>query len=160
MYNKCRAAKHGLTSSRRILRLGGTTADYGKYVANQTDAAMPSALVADDIGNTTIGPSYWELPSRIPEAAFVIQVPLATTDIDETILWTKSAVSIMNTDQIYSIEVGNEPDWYAAEYRGSSRQLGAPDWQSEFTNATYVGNCESKNTTPALQRKRKPLSRC
>lgn len=127
----------------RIIRLGGTSADYATYVANQTTPALPLATdnTDMDVGGTTIGPSYWALASRWADAEYIIQVPLATTDINETILWTQTALAGIDSDQIHSIEVGNEPDWYSATYAGSEGILGPPDWQSAFSNETYVGNC-------------------
>lgn len=72
---------------------------------------------------------------------YMVQVPLATTDVNETILWAQTALDIIGSDQIHSIEVGNEPDWYSSTYVGTDSILGPPDWQSTFTNETYVGNC-------------------
>lgn len=127
----------------RIIRLGGTSADYGTYMVNQTTPALPLATdnTNYDVGNTTIGPSFWALTSRFPGAEYMIQVPLATTDVNETILWTQTAVENINSDQIHSIEIGNEPDWYSSTYQGTESTLGPPRWQSTFTNETYVGNC-------------------
>lgn len=96
------------------------------------------------MGNTTIGPSFWQLTSLWPDAEFMIQVPLATTDVNETILWVQTAVDNIASDQIHSIEIGNEPDWYSSNYQGTDDNiLGPPEWQSTFTNETYVGNCKS-----------------
>lgn len=140
------------TNLYRIIRLGGTSADYAKYVANQTAPALPLATdgINYDVGNTTIGPSFWALTSRFSDAEYMVQVPLATTDVNETILWVQTAVDNINSDQIHSIEVGNEPDWYSSNYQGTDDDtLGPPQWQGTFTNETYVGNCEL-HLSPAL----------
>lgn len=71
----------------------------------------------------------------------MVQVPLATTNVNETITWVQAALDIIGSDQIHSIEIGNEPDWYSATYAGTDSVLGSPDWQSAFTNETYVANC-------------------
>lgn len=128
----------------RIIRLGGTSADYATYEANQTTPALPvaTANTNDDVGGTTIGPSFWALTSNFPDAEYMIQVPLATADVDETILWVQTAIDNIASDQIHSIEIGNEPDWYSSTYQGSGGTLGPPEWQSAFTNETYVGNCK------------------
>lgn len=74
----------------------------------------------------------------------MIQVPLVNTDINETILWAQTAVAGIASDQLHSIEIGNEPDWYSATYAGTEGVLGPPEWQTAFTNETYVSNCELK----------------
>lgn len=132
----------------RIIRLGGTSADYAIYVANQTVPALPLATEGTnyDVGGTTIGPSYWSLTSILPAAEYMIQVPLANADINETVLWAQTAVEGIASSQIHSIEIGNEPDWYSATYAGTDGDLlGPPEWQGLFTNETYVGNCESNS---------------
>lgn len=114
-------------------------------MANQTAPALPLATDGTnyDVGGTTIGPNFWALTSRFSDAEYMIQVPLATTDVNETILWVQTAVDSIASDQIHSIEVGNEPDWYSSTYQGTDdNTLGPPEWQGTFTNETYVGNCE------------------
>ncbi|ROW17411.1 hypothetical protein VPNG_00840 [Cytospora leucostoma] len=130
------------TGGRPIIRLGGTSADYAKYISNQTTPALPLAVDYDDdyVGGTTIGPAYWALASLFPTAQYMVQVPLATTDVNETITWVQTALDIIGEDQIYSFELGNEPDWYSETYTGNAGYLGPPDWQGTFTNETYVGN--------------------
>lgn len=131
------------TGGKPIIRLGGTSADYGTYVENQTEPALPLAIdnEGDSVGGTTIGPSYWALASQFPTAQYMVQVPLATTDINETITWVQTALDIIGEDQIYSFELGNEPDWYSETYTGADDiYLGPPDWQGSLTNETYVGN--------------------
>lgn len=115
-------------------------------MANQTTPALPLATdgIDYDVGNTRIGPSFWALTSRWPDAEYVIQVPLATTDVNETILWTQTALDNIDSGQIHAIEVGNEPDWYSSTYQGTEdNTLGPPAWQGTLTNETYVGNCTS-----------------
>ncbi|KAJ4409696.1 hypothetical protein N0V82_009420 [Gnomoniopsis sp. IMI 355080] len=130
------------TGGTPIIRLGGTSADYALYVANQTVPALPLATDGTnyDVGGTTIGPSYWALTSILSAAEYMIQVPLVNTNINETILWAKTAVAGIASNQIHSIEIGNEPDWYSATYEGTEGVLGPPEWQTAFTNETYVGN--------------------
>lgn len=131
------------TGGKPIIRLGGTSADYAKYVESQTEPALPVAIdnVDDTVGGTTIGPSYWALASLFPTAEYMVQIPLATTNINETILWVRTALDIIGEDQIYSFELGNEPDWYSETYTGAGDiGLGPPYWQGSFTNETYAGN--------------------
>lgn len=131
------------TGGQAIIRLGGTSADYGTYVANQSAPALPvaEADINDVVPGTTIGPSFWRLTKLFPDAAYMVQVPFATTDANETIRWVQSAVDNMNAHQIFVFEIGNEPDWYSSTYKGTTGEvLGPPQWQGQFTNTTYVSN--------------------
>lgn len=115
---------------------GVYSADYAYYLENQTTPAEPRAEVYNyqDVGGTTIGPSYWDLCLNFPDALYIIQTPLAITDIDETVLWATSVVEHIGIDLIHSFEPGNEPDLYPAG------NLGPPTYQGKQDNASYVGN--------------------
>lgn len=131
------------TGGQAIIRLGGTSADYGTYIANQSVPALPvaEANINDIVPGTTIGPSFWQLTKRFPDATYMVQVPFATTNVNETIRWVQSAVDNMNSHQIFVFEIGNEPDWYSSTYKGTTGEiLGPPQWQGKFTNETYVSN--------------------
>ena len=124
------------TGGKPIIRLGGTSADYGKYLPGQTEPALPVAEQNNyqDIGGTTIGPSFWQLAKLFPDATYMVQVPLATTNISETIAWAQSAVAGIGLSQIHSIQLGNEPNGYP------SAGLGPPNFQGHLDNQTYEGN--------------------
>ncbi|ORY57850.1 uncharacterized protein BCR38DRAFT_448818 [Pseudomassariella vexata] len=134
------------TGGTPLIRVGGTSADYGRYVPGQDAVAIPKAEVDNyqNVGNTTIGPGYWELCQNFPNAQYIIQIPLATTNVNETVAWAKSAVEIVGIDKIQAIELGNEPDLYSPNFTedqdGVSVTLGPPDYQGKFTNETYVRN--------------------
>lgn len=119
-----------------LIRLGGTSADYAYYNASQTDPALPRAEIDNyqDIGGTTIGPSYWELCKNFANAKYIIQTPMAITDVSETVLWATTVVDAIGLDAIYAFEPGNEADLYPAT------NLGPPTYQAALTNETYVGN--------------------
>lgn len=91
-------------------------------------------LMPEDVGGTTIGPSYWDLCKNFPNAKYIIQTPLAITDVDETVLWATTVVDAIGIDAIYAFEPGNEPDLYPAT------NLGPPTYQAAQTNESYVGN--------------------
>lgn len=114
----------------------GKSADYAFYVASQTEPALPRAEVYNyqDVGGTTIGPSYWNLTKSFPDALYIIQTPMAITNISETILWATTAVDSIGIDKIHSFEPGNEADLYP------SGDLGPPTYQAKQTNESYVGN--------------------
>ncbi|KAI1338313.1 glycoside hydrolase family 79 protein [Xylariaceae sp. FL0016] len=136
-------AIYSRTGGKPIIRLGGTSADYGKYLPGQTEAALPVAEQDNyqDVGHTTIGPSYWQLTKNFPDAVYMVQVPLATTNISEPIAWTQAAVDVIGLDQIHSIQPGNEPDLYSDTFTGEDGiELNPPDYQGTLTNETYVGN--------------------
>lgn len=64
---------------------------------------MPRAEVNNyqDVGGTTIGPSYWDLCKNFPNAKYIIQTPLAIADVEETVLWATTVVDAIGIDAIY-----------------------------------------------------------
>ncbi|ETS75105.1 hypothetical protein PFICI_13589 [Pestalotiopsis fici W106-1] len=131
------------TGGKPIIRLGGTSADYGRFDPRQSAPALPKAEQDNyqNVGGTTIGPSYWELTSGFSDAQYIIQVPLATTNVSETIAWTQSAVDAIGWDKIQAIEIGNEPDLYSDTMTGANGiALQPPAYQGTLNNETYVGN--------------------
>lgn len=131
------------TGGKPIIRLGGTSADYAKYEPGQKEPALPvdEQNTFQDVGGTTIGPSYWSLAHRFPEGKFMVQVPLATTNISETVAWAKAAVELIGLEQIHSIQIGNEPNAYSENVRGAGGMfLGPPNYQGKLNNETYEGN--------------------
>ncbi|KAI1267754.1 hypothetical protein F5Y18DRAFT_378744 [Xylariaceae sp. FL1019] len=131
------------TGGKPIIRLGGTSPDYGKYLPGQAEPALPVAEQDNyqDVGHTTIGPSYWPITHNFPDAVYMVQVPLATTNISEPIAWTQAAVKEMGLDNIFSIQPGNEADLYTDTYTGEGGiELHPPDYQGTLSNESYVGN--------------------
>ncbi|KAI0893678.1 glycoside hydrolase family 79 protein [Annulohypoxylon nitens] len=126
-----------------IIRLGGTSPDYGRYLPGQEEPALPPAEQDNyqNVGYTTIGPSYWKLTQNFPGAKYMVQVPLATTNISETIAWAQSAVAGIGIDNIHSIQPGNEANLYSDTYTGEGGvELNPPEYQGTLSNKTYVGN--------------------
>lgn len=123
------------TGGKPIIRLGGTSADYGRYIPSQVEPALPRAEVYtyQDIGGTSIGPAYWDLTHIVPDAVWVIQLPMAHTNVSESVLWATTAAEHIGLDRIQAFEPGNEPDLYPTG-------LGPPDYQAFLTNETYTGN--------------------
>ena len=124
------------TGGTPIIRLGGTSADYATYLPNQTIPALPVAEVDNyqQFPGTTIGPSYWDLTHNVPNAVYVVQLPMAQTDVNETLLWARTAAERIGIDRIQAFEPGNEPDLYPVD------DLNPPQYQGELTNETYTGN--------------------
>lgn len=124
------------TGGKPLIRLGGTSADYAHYLPNQKDAALPRAEVDNfqDVGNTTIGPSYWTLTKNFPRAKFIVQLPMAIANVDEAVTWARTSTAAIGMDRIHSFEVGNEADLYP------DPKLLPPTYQGHLNNKTYVGN--------------------
>ena len=61
------------TGGRPLIRLGGTSADYAKLLPDQADPALPVAGLNDfqDVGGTTIGPSYWDTCKVFDDALYI-----------------------------------------------------------------------------------------
>ncbi|KAI1655416.1 glycoside hydrolase family 79 protein [Daldinia decipiens] len=131
------------TGGTPIIRLGGTSPDYARYLPGQKEPALPVAEQDNyqNVGFTTIGPSYWDLTHNFPDAKYMVQVPLATTNVSETVAWAQSAVQGIGLENIHSIQPGNEADLYADDYRGEGGvELNPPEYQGTLNNETYVGN--------------------
>ncbi|KAI5920748.1 hypothetical protein F4810DRAFT_681845 [Camillea tinctor] len=136
-------AIYSRTRGKPIIRLGGTSADYGKYLPGQEEPALPVAEQDNyqDVGHTTIGPSFWPITKNFPNATYMIQVPMATTNISETIAWTQSAVDAIGIDNIHSIQPGNEANLYTDTFTGEGGiALHPPEYQGTLSNESYVGN--------------------
>ena len=71
----------------------------------------------------------------------MVQVPMATTNMSETVAWTQAAIDRIGFENIHSIQPGNEADLYHDDYRGEGGAfLGPPKYQGTMNNASYVGN--------------------
>ncbi|KAI6080705.1 glycoside hydrolase family 79 protein [Hypoxylon rubiginosum] len=131
------------TGGAPIIRLGGTSPDYGKYLPGQEEPALPVAEQDNyqDVGHTTIGPSYWDLPKNFPGAKYMVEVPLATTNVSEAVAWAQAAMKGIGIDNIHSIQPGNEADLYSDTFTGEGGiKLNPPEYQGTLSNESYVGN--------------------
>ena len=108
--------------------------DFGLFLYNQTSPALPVAMEnskqSSIVANTTIGPAYWQVANALPDARFVVQVPLATTLFSETVLWANSSYTVLK-DKILAIEIGNEANGYPGPKQ-------PPAYRGQLTNQTYV----------------------
>lgn len=136
-------AIYSRTGGGPIIRLGGTSPDYGVYLPGQEEPALPVSEQDNYqcVGCTSIGPSYWPIAKLWPDARYMVQVPLATANESETVEWTRAAIQGIGLDQIHSIQIGNEPDLYRDDYTGEGGvPLQPPEFQGYLSNETYVGN--------------------
>lgn len=139
------------TGGRPIIRIGGTSAyvmrhfltlapsapnlpcrDHAKFIPSQAEPALPVADAnhAASFGNGSIGPSFWQTVKNFTalNATFIVQVPLATTNVTESVSWAKAAVDGLGMQNIDAIEIGNEPDLYPSA--GDSGH----GWRGKLTN--------------------------
>ncbi|KAI1502513.1 hypothetical protein F5X99DRAFT_378939 [Biscogniauxia marginata] len=84
------------------------------HLPGQQEPALPMAEQNNYQGveHTTFGPSFWKLTENFPNATFMVQVPMATTNISETIAWAQSAIEAIGMENIHSIQPGNEANLY------------------------------------------------
>lgn len=80
-----------------------------------------------DVGGTTIGPSFFSLFKNLPGAKYIFQVPLATNNLTGTVDWTKAGLNGIGVENIQAIQIGNEPDLYDGGHNG----------QPHLDNQTY-----------------------
>ena len=99
------------------------SSDYGKFVPTQSQPALPIAYhdQYQQVGNTTIGPSFYSLFKNFPGAKYIFQVPLATKDLASSIEWTKAGIESIGIDNILAIEIGNEPNLYNGQFDGQPK---------------------------------------
>ena len=111
------------TASKVIIRVGGTSGDSGRYVPSQAAAvAIPASQSGANVpSGLTIGPSYFESFQTFGNNSvqWVYMVPLAELDLANSVEETKVAVQSIGIDNIYAIEIGNEPDLYVSQMKRS-----------------------------------------
>jgi hypothetical protein len=103
------------------LRIGGNTQDYFIYDSSQTDyswennpqASGPGAVQANSM---IIGPKYFEVINRFPSntpITFGLNLAYQASDyIDQITTMATQAVNRLNSVNLVSFEIGNEPDLY------------------------------------------------
>lgn len=102
------------TGGSPILRVGGTSGDFGSYNASQTYVANRPATQGGPAFRPpflSVGPSYFEAYRNFPKAKYVFMVPLVHHDINNTLEWTRLGLEAIG-DRLQALEIGNEPDLY------------------------------------------------
>jgi hypothetical protein len=87
-------------------------------VLDQTEAVI---IPPDEIGNNvayniTIGSSWFEGFKNFPGVEWVYQVPLVYLNKTNSIEGLKIAVSAIGVENLFALEIGNEPDLYPAKW--------------------------------------------
>ncbi|KAI0015240.1 hypothetical protein F4780DRAFT_764684 [Xylariomycetidae sp. FL0641] len=110
------------TGAPLIIRVGGTSLDHAKYDLSLNKPwvwADPSGRKALD-EDKIFGKPFFEAFSAMPEAKYVIQVGLSVKNITGAVSFTKECIEKIGMDQLYAIEIGNEPGWYKPRWRGAA----------------------------------------
>lgn len=66
--------------------------------------------------NITLGPSWFEGFRNFPGVEWVYQVPLVYLNQTNSIEGLKMAVSTIGAEDLFALEIGNEPDLYPAKW--------------------------------------------
>ncbi|KAF2703652.1 glycoside hydrolase family 79 protein [Pleomassaria siparia CBS 279.74] len=122
------------------IRLGGNTGDYALFDASyanfqvgQNPKATSQGTIPAD--NNVIGPAYFEVLERFPKdtpVTFGLNMAYYDSDyIDQIVRTAQAAVDGMKNVNLYSFEVGNEPDlWLQNKFRNGS--WGGKTYMKEF----------------------------
>ncbi|ODN78183.1 hypothetical protein L198_07972 [Cryptococcus wingfieldii CBS 7118] len=125
------------------IRIGGTTQDRATYDPSSTAAVTYSVDdPADAPANLTYGPAFFELASHLSGPA-TIGLNRRLNDISNTIAAAQEAVERM--DNLFAIELGNEPDLYTDDDPIANHQTWSPsldaqiqvDWQRQIATALH-----------------------
>lgn len=101
------------------IRVGGTSGDNVIYNSNQAEAIKtirkdPNGIGLKDL--RSLGPAWLEAFQTIPDARYVLEVPLQTQNLGSSIDYAKIVVPAIGSTNLNAVEVGNEPDLYAGGY--------------------------------------------
>ncbi|KAI6081206.1 hypothetical protein F4821DRAFT_249878 [Hypoxylon rubiginosum] len=102
------------TGGTPLLRVGGTSGDSGNFSSSQQ---TPTNFPADQFGpqfkgGVTLGPSYFDAFKNWPGAKFEFMVPFKNTSHSHTLKWAATGVDAIGIDNLYTLEIGNEPTFY------------------------------------------------
>lgn len=59
----------------------------------------------------TLGPSYFDSFANFPEARYIVDVPMAKNDLNNSLLFVKEAYKTIGASNIYAFEISNEPNY-------------------------------------------------
>lgn len=90
--------------------------DYYIYNPAQSEPVLPvpRASANQQNVNTTIGPNFWPLTQNFGGigAKWIPQVSLAENDLTQIALQAKGIADGIGLENIESLEIGNEPNFY------------------------------------------------
>ncbi|TRM60663.1 hypothetical protein BD626DRAFT_128202 [Schizophyllum amplum] len=96
------------------IRFGGITADSTYWNGTQEDELYNYVDDEGTLYNTTIGPKYFEMVSKLlPEGTrMIVNLDLEGLNYDGALAIAKGALEGIPEPQLFAFEIGNEPDHY------------------------------------------------
>ncbi|KAI1386621.1 uncharacterized protein F4822DRAFT_444963 [Hypoxylon trugodes] len=116
-----------------IIRVGGTSGDHGTYNASQKEPTnFPATKFGPQMrGGVTIGPSFFDAFKNWPGAKFEFMVPFRNASYSHSIEWAKAGMSKIGIDNLFTLEIGNEPNFYGWFQDPNGR---VPGYVKRYTN--------------------------
>jgi hypothetical protein len=108
--------------------------DYALYVSDQVEPVFPepNLLFDSNVTGTTFGPSFWPLTKNFAslQATWVPQISFAVNNQTQLVESAQAAVDGIGLENIESIELGNEPNFYPFP------TAGPPEWVAALNNTS------------------------
>ncbi|KAF2192591.1 glycoside hydrolase family 79 protein [Zopfia rhizophila CBS 207.26] len=127
---------------RPVIRIGGTVADRITFDPSQpkpTNCVSKDGCPDSSRAHFILGPSYFDLFSRFPNARFSFQAPLGENVNKTNVLaYVQRAYKSIGANRVDSIALGNEVGHY--EPNGSAYVADAKEAQSAIVEAVSLGN--------------------
>lgn len=113
--------------------------DNSQYNASQTKPiTVPDGEKGKSIPkNMTLGPSYFDAFATIPNAKYVIDIPMKKGNLQNSKLFAKAAYQKVGASNIEALEIGNEPNNYDKSKDAYIKQWS--NWSSEISTALGLG---------------------
>lgn len=80
--------------------------------------------------NMTFGPSYFDAFATVPNARYVIDIPMKKGDLQNSERFVKDAYRLIGADNIVALEIGNEPNNYGKSITDYVRQW--KNWSAQI----------------------------
>ncbi|KAI1093000.1 hypothetical protein F5B19DRAFT_451637 [Rostrohypoxylon terebratum] len=131
------------TGGTPILRVGGTSGDHGRYnPCQKSPTNFPATKFGPQMdGGVTVGPSFFKAFDNWPGAKFIFMVPFLNTTHSNTLAWAKAGMKHIGNENLYALEIGNEPNFYSWIKTGH-----AAEYVKRYTNLQD----ELKKSIPSL----------
>jgi hypothetical protein len=96
----------------------------------------------------TFGPSYFDTFATLPNAAFVIDVPMKKNNLNNTELFAKAAYEKIGAARIAAFEIGNEPNNYGKTIAEYVNQW--TSWSAQLSKVLGLGEDETRRIYQAV----------
>jgi hypothetical protein len=94
----------------------------------------------------TFGPAYFDAFATIPNAKYVIDIPMKKSNLENSKLFAKHAYQKVGQSKITALEIGNEPNNYGKTQVRYVKEWG--NWSAQISTA--VGLDEDKKIYQAV----------